>query len=203
MIFSQMENVVNQLPKDNNTFLLIGGTVGGLLFLYIAYRFLFRQKGIPDLEKGQRENLADYPPAPNRKGSHTLTVHQIPARIRLVVFAPVGKQNKVALDEAESLLEDLMPGLGGLIQIDKPRIKIWPAQLSIAGFASVFHRLVQTPTAPTAKSNWVLFAGDCKINGKPYLLGFAVYADNPVQFGQMHLQAKDWHEILRIGRVVS
>src|SRR6185436_16620230 len=92
-----------------------------------------RKKKLTDLEKALREDLRGYPPPPAATGPRRLTVNGEPVRLRLVVIAPTGKlQDAIAPDHVPELLDEVFRGLGGFISTDKPRIKMWPAQLSVA-----------------------------------------------------------------------
>ena len=188
-------------PSDNSLFIYIGAGVGGLIVLFILMKVLFgSSKGQPDLQKGMRESLADYPPAPKTSGKR-LTLNGIAVRLRLLVVCPTGKQHQdLVVDDVGELLDEVIHGLGQFLDADKPRIKIWPPQLSVTGFAPTFHSVVESPDAIASKSPWILAAGPAKAAGKPILLGMAFYADTPVKLGQLIFNNNDWVENLRIER---
>jgi hypothetical protein len=150
----------------------------------------------PDLQAHLAETLAEYPPPPP-PGPRRLTVLGQPVRVRLVVVAPVGT-TVVSAEAAESLLDEVYRGLGAVIARDKPRVKVWPRQLSNTGFAPTFHRLVQSPDAPGSPSRWVLAAGVARAGQKPFLLGLALLADGPSTLGQLTFEPKQWAEQLQI-----
>jgi hypothetical protein len=190
-----------QEGKDNSLYLYIGAGVGGLVVLFILYKVLFgKSNTIPDQRKSLRENLADFPPAPNKPGPR-LTVNGIPVRVRLVVVCPTGAaSDRIATDDLGELLDEVLQGFSGILDRDKPRVKVWPPQLSVTGFAPTFHQVVESPDPEGAKSPWILLAGPARAGGKPMLLGLAVYAETAVKLGRMTLQGKDWQETLRIER---
>src|SRR5437870_3255983 len=61
-----------------------------LLVFFLFGRRLFAGKKTVDSEAGLKEKLGDYPPPPGLPGARRLTVEGEPARLRLVVAAPVG-----------------------------------------------------------------------------------------------------------------
>lgn len=176
----------------------LGLLVAILVLLRIAAS---RKKKYPDLERGQREDLASYPPAPVVAGPRPLSINGVPVRLRLVVVAPTGKlQETILPDHVPELLDDVLRGLGGFVRTDKPRIKVWPPQLSVAGFAPTFHRLVESPDPADRPSRWVKLAGPARTRQRPILLGLALWADEPCQLGDVHVETTEWGELLQVGR---
>jgi hypothetical protein len=171
--------------------------VAGLVLLRIAAG---RKKPHPDLERGLREDLADYPPPPPA-GKSQLTVNGEPVRVRLVVVAPTGKQqDPITPDDVPDLLDDVLRGLGAIVQADRPRVRVWPPQLSMTGFAPTFHRLVVSPDIGVEKSRWVKLAGPVRTGKQPILLGLALLADELVKFGDTPVEATEWRKLLVIER---
>jgi hypothetical protein len=115
----------------------------------------------------------------------------------LVIVAPVGKR-AIAAGGVEALLEEVQRGLGQIAQQDKPRIKIWPPQLSQQGFAPTFFRLVHCPDRAGKPSNWVLAAGPARAGGRPVLLGLAMWGDDKAPMEQKTLTETEWDEALQI-----
>jgi hypothetical protein len=182
-------------PEEIRQWLIYGAAaLGGLVVLLVLLKSFGRKKkkGHKDLEQAQHERLADYP-SPPPPGDKRLTIDGLDVRIRLVVFAPVGTEKRpVEVDEVPELLDDLIRGLGGFIASDKPRIRIWPHQLSVHGWPPTFYRLVQSPDEEHRKSQWIRVAGTIKIAGKPHLLGLALFADETNKTGTLTLEATDW-----------
>jgi hypothetical protein len=186
---------------ETKELLIYGGAgLGGLVLLLVLLKLLGggKKKGHKDLEKAQREYLDEYPPAPPSKGGKRLVIDGVDVRLRLVVVAPAGSQNKVDADEVPELLDDLLRGLAAFVKSDKPRIRVWPAVLSVAGFAPSFFRLVESPEEEGQRSHWVRVAGPIKIGGKPYLLGLALYAEEANKLGSLDLQPTEWAKHLGI-----
>ena len=187
-------------PPGLVQWLIIGSAaVVGLLVLHFFVRRLFARKPVRvDPEKKLRENLADYPPAPGAPGPQRLMVEGLPARVRLVVVAPVGKQGGINEDGAADFLDQLVRGMGAVVERDKPRIRLWPPQLSNRGFGPTFHRLVSRPEDDGEPSHWVMLAGPAKLGKWQVLLGMALYADKTNTLGRLHLEPNQWAEMLRI-----
>ena len=201
MIFAQVNDVLDKVKSDSNLIVYAAAGLGGLLVLIILLRIMRGVRRHPNLEKGQNENLADYPPPPAATGPRQLQVNGTPVRIRLVVLAPAGNQQAVTADDAPEILDDVLRGLGGLLKFDKPRIRIWPAQLTLPGFAPTFHRLVKSPDAGKAKSEWVKVAGVARVGGKPLLVGLALLADDACKIGELKMDHMDWAETLQVAKV--
>ncbi len=181
---------------------VVVGVIGGLIVIVAAVKLLGGgKKTHKDLQKGQREDLEDYPPAPASKGSRKLLLDGLEVRMRLVVVAPMGKQqDPIDADDVPEMLDDVLRGLGAFVTADKARVRVWPAQLSAAGFAPSFFRLVQSPDEQGKKSNWVLVAGPAKSAGRPILLGFALYSDEENKLGRVTVEGKEWVESLQIAK---
>jgi hypothetical protein len=184
--------------------LLIYGGAGvlglGVLALILVKMFGGKApKKHKDIQKGQRESLEEYPDPPPAKPGRRLTLDGVDVRLRLVVLVTTGKQREqIDVDEIPELLDDLLRGLGTFVKTDKPRVKVWPPQLSVAGFAPSFFRLVESPDDVGKKSHWIRMAGVIKIGGKPFLLGMALYSEELTKFGTLELDPTAWVKHLHI-----
>src|SRR5687767_11247521 len=116
--------------------LLIVAGCGGLVVLagvlVLVVVMLAKKKPI-DAGAGLKEDLSFYPPAP-QAGTHRLLFEGQPVRLRLVVLAPAGRVVMLSADLAEGILQAILHGLGEVADLDKPRVRIWPGQLSQEGF---------------------------------------------------------------------
>jgi hypothetical protein len=199
MLWAQAEDVLKPLQDYWIIAAIAAGlVVAALVLLKIARS---RKKEPLDLEKGLREDLRTYPAAPASHDPRRLSVNGIPGRLRLVVMAPTGKtQENIMPDHVAELLNNVVRGLGAFVMSDKPRIKVWPPQLSITGFAPTFHRLVESPDSVDKPSRWVKLAGPARTGKRPILLGVAVYADEPCQLGDVSVETTEWGELLEVPR---
>jgi hypothetical protein len=186
-------------PSGEFAWVLMGGTL--LIVLLVGFllfrRLLAKKSPRIDPELPLRENLADYPVAPANPGGKRLTVAGQSARLRLVVVAALGQQAGVNEDEVERYLDQVVPGLGAKAKQDRPRVRVWPPQLSHRGFAPNFHRLVSRPEPDGELSRWVLLAGPTRVGKFQVLLGLALHADEANAVGRLTLEPQQWGETLR------
>jgi hypothetical protein len=196
MFWAQANDLVDKAADNWILIAVAGGLVVAAAALWrIATG---RKKPSPDLEAGLREQLAEYPPPPP-VGGPRLTVNDVPVRLRLVVVAPTGKQQTlISPDDVPELLDDVRRGLGQFAAADKLRVRVWPPQLTVAGFAPTFHRLVESPDAGREKSRWIKLAGPARTGKRPILLGLAVFADEPVKLGEVSAESTEWAELIRV-----
>lgn len=182
------------LPLDQTTLLYAGGALGGFVFVILVIVWL--QRGAPkEPEEGLMEKLSTLPPPPTGARAARLKVMNLPGRLRLVVVAPSGKRT---VGNVEAALEEVFNGLGEVAAEDKPRVRIWPPQLSAQGFAPTFFRNTQRPDADGKPSRWVLLAGPARAGGVPVLLGLAVLVDKPTTMGLVTMTETKWGEMLSV-----
>jgi hypothetical protein len=184
------------LPVGKDNLLLYGGIGAGVALLLVLLVLALRRGRKPiDPEAGLAEDLATYPPPPKSGGR--LRVNNQFARLRLVVVAPVGKK---PLAEPETVLEGVLSGLGDVAAEDRPRIRVWPPQLSTRGFGPTFLRLTRKPEPEGKPSRWVLLAGPARSAGQPVLLGLALLTQSPGKLGPLLLDEVQWGEVLQVTR---
>ncbi len=117
------------------------------------------------------------------------------------MVAPVGKQTIAEGGAVEALLDEVLRGLGRTAQQDKPRVRVWPPQLSVQGFAPTFFRRTLCPDRAGKPSHWLLAAGPARAGGRPVLLGLAMWGDDKAPMEQKILTRKlEWDEALQIKR---
>ncbi len=183
---------------DNN--LVFFSVVGGILLLLLLPLVLWlRRSRRPsvDPEEGLIENLGDYAPA--GPGPQRLFVYNQPVRLRLVVLAPLGRRALPTDGAVEPLLNRVVFGLGDIARQDRPRIRVWPPQISQHGFAPTFFRLTRRPEQMGKPSPWILAAGPVRAGGQQFLLGLALWADESNDRGNLILQVNQWNEVFRVG----
>jgi hypothetical protein len=208
-----LKPISNLLPKSAQEFLEGGGwwIVIGLVALVIVlillaiagmiWRALFGKKqGPPPPERGvTQENLAEYPPPPGSPGPRRVFIEGLPARLRLVVVAPLSKDARVDPEAVPLLLDQVVRGLGEIARHDKPRIRVWPVQLTSQGFPATFHRVTRKPEPEGKRSRWLMLAGRTPGAGRqPLLLGLALWADEPALLGRLTVEPEQWRDIVRI-----
>jgi hypothetical protein len=185
-----------------------GWVIIGLLLLVLAliaaaavarlWRWLFGPSRFLELKFGPTEYLAEYPLPAEPAGDRCLTVEGVPVRLRLAILAPMGTQSPLDVSSAEDWLDRVLWGLGGIARRDRPRIRVWPGQLSKLGFIAAFARTVRRPEPEGQASRWILLAGQTAPRPQPILLGLALWAEDPVHIGRMTLEPSQWASVLRI-----
>jgi hypothetical protein len=174
----------------------IGALIVLLLFVAIL-RFLFGGRAKKGEEKSLIENLQEYPDLKSSTGDRQLRVEGVPVRLRLVVVAPAGTASEVDLDELESILEKILPGLGEIYKHDKPRVKVWPKQVSYQGFATHFHRNMETGAEEGVQTRWVMVAGRVKLGKFQIMMGLALQSIKPNTVGRRTVDSHEWASVLR------
>jgi hypothetical protein len=118
--------------------------------------------------------------------------------LRLVVVAPSGREGDVDATAVEKLLDRIVPGLGGVARNDRPRIRVWPAQLSQQGFNAAFHRCTPKREGEGQPSRWVLVAGRAVVGRQPVMLGLGLWAEEPGTIGRLSLEPHQWLDVVRL-----
>ena len=177
-----------------------GALVALLLLWAVCSKLLglLTPKPKPPKEKNLHEDLEDYPPLPPSTGDRRLLVEGVPVRLRLVVVAPPGKESRISADNIEKVLDRILAGLGDIAVHDRPRVKIWPMQLSYEGFANTFHNNTTLPEGEDEPSRWVMVAGRAMIGKQQILLGLGLQAIKPTTVGRKTLKAHEWESVLRV-----
>jgi hypothetical protein len=176
--------------------LLIGALVA-IGVLAVVIRVLIGRKKTP-AGPNLEEDLGTYPPLKTSGGDRRLTVEGVPVRLRLVVVAPAGKQSEFDQEQLEATLEKILPGLGQICKYDKPRVRVWPMQLSYEGFAKHFQRHTLVPQTDDGLSPWIVVAGRAKPGKNQVMLGLALQAIKPTTVGRLTLEAHEWETKLRV-----
>lgn len=184
------------LIGNNLGFYSVFGSVLLLLLLSLVLWLRRRRRPAVDPEADLIENLSGYPPA--GPGRQQLLLYNEPLRLRLVVLAPLGKRALPIEGGVEPLLDRMLRGLGDIARQDRPRIRVWPPQLSQQGFAPSFFRLTHRPEQAGKPSPWVLAAGPVRIGGHQFLLGLALCSGEPTELGNLSLQMNQWRDVFRI-----
>ena len=142
---SWWQPLIDQLPEPVRDYwwaiALAGAAVAALLvwavFERLVLRPLFRRRAraLPG-EEHLRVDVGRLPRAALVPSPRRLLAEGVPARVRLVVLAPLGHGRQHALpDDPTALLDRVLPGFGAVVREDGAVVKLWPAQVSRAGFA--------------------------------------------------------------------
>jgi hypothetical protein len=174
------------------------GLIVILLFLISMFRFMFRGKAKLEETKDFAEDLTEYPDLKSNSGDRQLRVEGVPARLRLAVIAPAGTASEVDVEELKELLDKIVAGLGDIYEYDKPRVKVWPTQLSYQGFGAHFHNCMQTGAEEGEQTRWVLIAGRVKVGKRQFMLGLALQTIKPNTIGRRTIDSHEWASVLRV-----
>jgi hypothetical protein len=177
--------------------LCVGGIIG-LLILFAIFRLLFGGKAKVVTTKDLTEDLTEYPDLKANSGDQQLRVEGVPARLRLVVIAPAGTASDLDVDELKELLDQIVAGLGAIYQYDKPRVKIWPTQVSYQGFGTHFHKCMRTGAEEGEPTRWALVAGRVKVGKRQFMLGLALQTIKPNTIGRRTIDSQEWATVLRV-----
>ncbi len=204
--------LTERLPPSWQDYLANGGWpvalgVAGVLLLLVILGIvdrlwlrLFRRKSSATFKPGPVEDLALIPPPLLPPGEKQFMIYHVPARLRLIVAAPAGADRVTDEKKVKKELERLWPGVREVLVADKPRIRLWPAQLSQQGFVATFHQHLCRPDPEAKSSPWISVAGKIQLEDQALLLGLVFRTEEKTTFGQMTLEPHQWRDILRLGR---
>ncbi len=170
----------------------------GLLVRAVWRRLFGRKRRKEEWDRNLRIVLDECPLPVRPPGLQLLYVYHVPVRLRLVVLAPPGKDSEVDALAVEKLLETILPGLGGIAANDKPRIRVWPRQLSQQGFTASFHRCTIRSEPEGEPSRWVLATGRAMLGKQTVLLGLGLWAGEANTLGRLTLEPHQWLDVLRL-----
>lgn len=202
----ECEPAARHLPAPVREFLESGGwllvcaVLGLVVLLWLRslgkrlYRALFRRKKRKRYgEKQLRENLALLSEGYTEAGPRQVTVKGIPARLRLVVMAPAGKDvGDLSPEMVDHLLDLIKPGLGEVASYDYPKVHVWPRQYSAGGFPLAFFEHVRVPESKGRRSPWVLLAGTVSLGRQKVHVGLALHADEPNNLRNVTVKNEQW-----------
>ena len=176
------------------------GVLLALLILMAVFKFLFGRRKKKGDTKNLKEDLTEYPDLRSSGGGdRQLRVEGVPARLRLLVIAPAGTlSDEIDLDELAPFLEKIVPGLGEIYKTDKPRVKLWPTQVSYQGFGNHFHKNMETGAEEGEQTRWVLVAGRVKVGKRQFMVGMALQTIKPNTIGRRTIDSHEWATILRV-----
>lgn len=201
-----LEPVIDILPEPlRELWLVILGLIALAILLPLAWyqrHNLRRLVGLPRRPPREEpkldEDLAQLPAPPPPSGRYRLAVEGLPARLRLVVIAPVGKASTVNEKDVEELLNQVRWGLGSVARDDQAVVRFWPAQLSTHGFPALLHRKVKKTEPDDQLSRWVFVAGPTPPRPRSYLLGLVLLTDTPTNVGRLTMEPNQWLRSLHI-----
>jgi hypothetical protein len=186
------------IPRE---YLFVAAAFGGLILLIVIVRLLRRRKRprLPppiDLTIDVADLSDEGPP---RTGPQ-LELYNVPVRLSAVIIAPTGRGNELDPDaDMADFADQIVPGLGDFIHRHQPIVRQWPAQLSTRGFANTLATNVRLPGGHGKGSPWSTVAGRFEADGKQFVAGLVVCADDSNNLGQLVVERPGgWLDMLRV-----
>jgi hypothetical protein len=201
-----LKPVIDILPEDLREFwLVIYGTAALIILLPLAWYQRHRLRALipfprrPVVEPPKLdEDLTGLAPAPGPTGGRRLFIEGVPARLRMVVVAPLGKGASFEESAIPELLDQVRWGLAALARQDQAALRVWPAQFSAHGFPAVFFRHLHRAEPDGQPSHWVLLAGPTPPRPRSVLLGLALWTDAATAIGHLIMDPSQWMKTLQI-----
>lgn len=178
---------------------LIAAAVGGLVVLMFLFRVVFgRKKNVdPLIETKHLVDLSEIPLPED--GPYGLRVQNLPGKLGVVVFAPLGKIKPPAADETFAVLNTVVPGLGKMARRDNPIVQTWSNQVSVTGFANTLARHLMVPGRDLTDTPWCLLVGKLKRPEGLMAVGLAIGMEAPNNLGVIRLNDEtQWLQFLQV-----
>jgi hypothetical protein len=189
------------MPEDLFSSPLVGGAaaVVGLVVVIVLFRAIFSGKKKKDslIESSLLVDLSELPR--QEEGPFDLRVQNVPGRLGVVVFAPLGSGRPPKNDETFSVLNAIVPGLGAVARRDEPLVQNWPKQVSATGFANILARHLHVPGRDITETNWCLLVGKTKRPDGVMLVGLAIGMEAANRLGVLRLADEmQWLQFLQV-----
>ena len=149
--------------------------------------------------------VVDLSAEPLAKSSRTgLKVHNLPARLGVIAFAPLGRIEPPDDEEIPAVLDELVPGLGAFFEQHRPVVRHWPNQVSVGGFANNLALHLQVPGKDLTETPWCLVAGKTRRPDGLLLVALAFAAPRPNRLGVLRLaDESQWMQAVQVSDSAS
>ena len=129
-----------------------------------------------------------------------MRLYHLPARLGLVVVAPLGRERgPVDVEAIPRLLDAVVPGLGKLYRLCEPKTWIWPVQLSAKGFRHQLAGGLHVSGEPLRRSSWTVVVGRTSDDERPYMLAIALQTDGPNPLDVIEVESpQQWLDVIRL-----
>ena len=184
-----------------------GRLVGVALLVFIVLVFLTRRvvklfrkpKEISLVDPLRVVDLSAEPLGKNERAD--LKVHNLPARLGVVVLAPLGRLDLPDDEEIPNILDGLVPGLGKFVADDTPIVRTWPNQVSVGGFANNLALHMQVGGKDLTETPWCLVAGKTKRPDGLLMVTLALAAEASNRLGVVRLDDESqWMQAIQVSR---
>jgi hypothetical protein len=201
-----LKPAIDLLPEQFREYwLVIVGTVALIILLPLAWYKRHVLRALLRLPRRQfweepklDEDLAQFTPPQGLHTARRLFIEGVPARLRLVVAASLGKGTTINQSDMGEQLDKVRWGLGAMARQDQAAFRVWPVQLSANGFPAVFHRHIRKDAPDGQPSHWVLLSGPTPPRPHSVLLGLALWTDEATTIGSLTMDASQWMTTLRV-----
>ena len=186
-----------------------GRLVGVALLVLVVLVFLTRRvvklfRKPKDISLVDPLRVVDLSAEPLGKNERTdLKVHNLPARLGVVVLAPLGRLDLPGDEEIPNILDGLVPGLGKFVADDTPIVRSWPNQVSVGGFANNLALHMQVGGKDLTETPWCLVAGKTKRPDGLLLVTLALAAEASNRLGVVRLDDESqWMQAIQVSRPI-
>ena len=186
-----------------------GRLVGVALLVLVVLVFLTRRvvklfRKPKDISLVDPLRVVDLSAEPLGKNERTdLKVHNLPARLGVVVLAPLGRLDLPGDEEIPNILDGLVPGLGKFVADDTPIVRSWPNQVSVGGFANNLALHMQVGGKDLTETPWCLVAGKTKRPDGLLLVTLALAAEASNRLGVVRLDDESqWMQAIQVSRSI-
>ena len=186
-----------------------GRLVGVALLVLVVLVFLTRRvvklfRKPKDISLVDPLRVVDLSAEPLGKNERTdLKVHNLPARLGVVVLAPLGRLDLPDDEEIPNILDGLVPGLGKFVADDTPIVRTWPNQVSVGGFANNLALHMQVGGKDLTETPWCLVAGKTKRPDGLLLVTLALAAEASNRLGVVRLDDESqWMQAIQVSRSI-
>lgn len=127
-------------------------------------------------------------------------IYNIRMQWAAVVVAPAGRASELPeLEQLTILFDDLSPGMSAAFIQHRPKLVLWPPQLSSEGFVRSFFRHVALPGNKGRGTPWCSLAGRVESSSDSVLVGIVCRSASANSLGQILVERPSkWLDILRI-----
>jgi hypothetical protein len=186
-----------------------GRLVGVALLVLVVLVFLTRRvvklfRKPKDISLVDPLRVVDLSAEPLGKNERTdLKVHNLPARLGVVVLAPLGRLDLPDDEEIPNILDGLVPGLGKFVADDTPIVRSWPNQVSVGGFANNLALHMQVGGKDLTETPWCLVAGKTRRPDGLLLVTLALAAEASNRLGVVRLDDESqWMQAIQVSRSI-
>jgi hypothetical protein len=144
-------------------------------------------------------DLQELAPAGPPSVGPSLEIYHVPARLVVLVLAPVGRGSVLpSRDRWPHIVDQIALGLAAVMASHRTRVILWQPQLSTQGFARALFADMPLPGNRGKGTPWCAVAGRFTADNQAFLAGMILRAASPNNLSQIMLEREtQWLELLR------